>query len=142
MTDNYVEKTILDRNGNPKSIRVKVSGSGVIRPNPAWRGLEYGWTAEDSTPENDGTVKRQSAQDWVVAHGGEVIARHFKIGKKYVPLAYAKGDFLVFVTQQGVSIPTGWKKWAESAGWNTDNVLVQDISEDHGINRHSFQRMS
>jgi len=142
LTEHFVEKTITDRNGNPKTIKVKVAGDGAISQNPSWRGLEFGWTADDITPENDETAKRQSSQDWALAHGGEIVARHVKIGRSYIPLVYKKNDVLVFVTYDEKTAPSNWNHWAAQIEYDFSSALHHSIYEVNGQTKHRFETMS
>ena len=142
LTEHFVERTITDRNGNAKTIKVKVAGDGVISKHPSWRGLEFGWTADDITPENDETAKRQSSQDWVLAHGGEIVARHVKIGRSYTPLVYKKNDALIFVTYEDRGAPRSWKAWAAQIDHEFEIVLHHRIYAVNGQTKHHFETMS
>ena len=140
--ERFIEKSILDRNGNPKTIKVRVGGDGAINENPRWRGLEYGWTADDVSPETPETAQRQNLQEWATRHGGEVVARHVKLGRSYVPIIYAKDDLVVFATYNRKTPPRGWQTWLEESGITSQKAMHHNVSTSGGITRHHFGWMS
>lgn len=141
MTDDFVEKTILDRNGIPKIIRVKVAGGQGIVTKPKWRGLEFGWNANDVTPEDESSSYRQIMQEWVIEHGGEVLARHVKIGRKYIPVVYSKNGDIFFITI-GDTVNINYESWMKLADLSATNVFEQNVHFNKNVKKHSFKRLS
>jgi len=144
MKDNFVKKTIVDRNGNEKIVNVKVGTA--IRSNARWRGLEYGWGAEDVAPENRDTQVRQKIQDWAQSQGGEVIARHVKMGSHYVPLVYTIGNKLFVVVSNFEIGENELSEWLESSESQSFLVVIQtvsvSVSDDSGIIKLMSSRLA
>jgi hypothetical protein len=108
------QKTILDRNGNPKVITVTIADEPTSELRESWRGVEFGWTADDIAPDDGGySARRQAAADYAVGRGGTVIARQVDVGGEYVELIYNCGrNYTVFGDASVATV----KAWAKQAG--------------------------
>jgi hypothetical protein len=141
MSDTFITKEILDKNGNPKTIQVKVAGD-AYRPNPSWRGIEYGWTIDDVAPESIDGNWRQDIADWVVSHGGVVVARRVDIDNEEVPLVYTANHSLLFVVFDKEPEPKHWQQWSQDSGIDKEQVLLHRVIHDGNSVRHKFSLMS
>lgn len=142
MTDSFIEKTILDRNGIPKVIKLKIAGEQGIVKRPKWRGLEFGWTSNDVTPEDKNSYLRQLMQDWVINHNGEVLARNVKIGHTYIPLVYRKNSEIFFITIGDKDTEIPYSLWLNAANESASEVFEHNVHFDENSKRHAFKLLS
>lgn len=108
-----IEKTILDRNGNPKVITVAVKDDFALPARESWRGIEFGWSADDVAPDDGGaSALRQEVCDRATATGGTVLARQYSVDNEDIEVVYHCGNRYVVYGEASIA---AIKKWAKEA---------------------------
>lgn len=143
MTETTATKTILDRNGNPKTISFKVSGESNTRPK--WRGTEFGSDENDYPPEGESSFWfRQRLQNAAEDKGYEILARRVRVNKEEIALIVQKRSVIVFLCKNSTVTSHAVREWMNQSGYSADTILIDSImvSGDYESVRHRLSRLS
>jgi hypothetical protein len=143
MTEKTATKTILDRNGNPKTISFKVSGETSVRPK--WRGTEFGFDENDYPPEGESSFWfRQRLQNAAGDKDYEILARRVRVDKEEIDLVVQKHSVIVFLCKNSTVSGDAVREWMSQSGYSADIVLIDsiEVSSDYESVRHHLSRLS